>query len=104
MRELEVQMLNTTSTFPSDLGISTRIGLTRGVGRPMGAVMSFAEAETRYREERLIADARRRQARELRRAARRERPARTRILTGVTRWASWHSSDARRRSSAACTS
>ena len=60
----------TTSTFPSDLGISTRVGLTRGVGR-IGAVSSFPEEQARYCEERLMAERDRRAARRSRTRTRR---------------------------------
>jgi hypothetical protein len=96
-------MLNTSSTFPSDLGISTRVGLTCGAGRPAKMVTSFAEAQTRYREERLAAERQVREARRLARASASHTPAWTRIRGVMTRWTPWHSSDPRRRSSAACT-
>ena len=77
-------MLTSTSTFPTDLGICTRVGLTRGVGRPAGAITSFAEAETRYREERLIA---RRERRAARRAHRPAPVPRQRTSTeGMSHW------------------
>ena len=44
------------STFPTDLGIATRVGLTRGAGQFPAGTGSFAEAEMRYRQDRLIAD------------------------------------------------
>lgn len=49
-------MIHQSSTFPTELGISTRVGLTRGVGLTGSGPGSFAEAEMRYRQERAIAD------------------------------------------------
>src|SRR3954447_25426805 len=98
------------STFPSELGIATRVGLTRGVGGSGPGLRSFAEAEMHYRETRLreeLARSRRReQAREGRRSARLAPPARTRRARRSTpsRWATWLPSIGLRRASVAAQS
>ena len=50
-------MSHQQSTFPTDLGIATRVGLTRGLGGTGPGLGSFAEAEMHYRQNRLIEDA-----------------------------------------------
>jgi hypothetical protein len=74
------------STFPTDLGIATRVGLTRGVGGTGPGLGSFAEAEMHYREERLIADLLRRKNQE--EAGRADRAGRF-GRQGMTRWTTW---------------
>ncbi len=53
-------MSNQTMTFPGDLGIAGRVGLTGGVGVPP-AMLTGPEAEMNYRQSRLLAEARRRE-------------------------------------------
>jgi hypothetical protein len=100
-------MLNTTSTFPSELGAGTPAGPDHGIAAPRG----FAEAQARYREEQLTAWRADRAARAM--AAHRpdgsfgadpnRRPLSwANLRTGMTRWTAWPSSAPRRRSSAAC--
>jgi hypothetical protein len=94
-------MNDTINSFPHDLGISTRIGLTRGVGQPLG---SFAESEIRYREDRAVAKAEHRaqlnQARaesRSRNAAKKSGGTRRELMS---RWTTWFQSAQERRSSA----
>jgi hypothetical protein len=75
-------MSRPSSTFPHELGISTHVGLTRGVGVPGLGHSSFAESEMRYREQRYLADADRRRQRR-RRAS---RPNRQGLLSRWTMW------------------
>ena len=79
-------MSNLPSTFPSELGIASRVGLTRGVGEFGSGPGSFAEAEMHYREERLIADLLRRKNQE--EAGRADRAGRF-GRQGMTRWSTW---------------
>jgi hypothetical protein len=107
-------MTSRTSTFPSDLGISTRVGLTRGVGLPGPRMESFAQAEMRYRQQRLLDEATgRHQLRERHHRHDQQRSARAgrsrRNSRGlVTRWTTWlpsiplHRSSAAPQSSSAC--
>jgi hypothetical protein len=92
------------STFPTELGIATRVGLTRGLGELPG-LKSFAEIEMYHRQDRLIADARRHSRRNGHSPStnasqnRRER---------VSRWSTWlpsvpfHRSSPAPQSSAVC--
>jgi hypothetical protein len=107
-------MTSTTniSTFPSDLGISTRVGLTRGVGMPDGHLSGFVGAEADYRQQVRIAQAQQRAARRTARQAQREaRHNGHQGLRGenkeagarevLSRWTAWLSSDPRPASSPA---
>ena len=101
-------MSNLPSTFPTDLGISSRVGLTRGVGRYESGLGSFAEAEMHYRQHRILRDlAARRQVSRSRsvRSARSERFGHE----VLSRWTTWlpsvpllHRSSPAQPSSSAC--
>src|SRR5690242_10096398 len=77
-------MTRQPSTFPNELGIATRVGLTRGVGTGP-ALLSFSETEMQYRQSRLLADVSRRR-RAARAAGRAAGPSRR---EGVSRWTTW---------------
>ena len=81
-------MSHQAASFPLELGIATRVGLTQGVGAP--GLLTFGEAEMRYRENRMIADARRRRAvrRENRRRKNRAATGASR-REGMSRWTTW---------------
>jgi hypothetical protein len=75
-------MSKQSSTFPHELGISTHVGLTRGVGLPSRALNGFADAEIHHREQRFLAEANRR--RQLKSCA--PRPNRQGLLSRWTMW------------------
>jgi hypothetical protein len=83
-------MSKNTSTFPSELSAGTRIGLASGAGLPSPRLESLAEAEIRFRQERLLADAARsRRARRERTEQRQAAPVRRSRRELMTRWTSW---------------
>jgi hypothetical protein len=93
------------STFPTELGISSRVGLTRGVGGVGPGLGSFAEAEMRYREDRMLRELARHRREEQARSARPGRFGRE----GMSRWTTWlpsvplvHRSSPAQPSSSAC--
>ena len=94
-------MSKQSSTFPQELGISTHVGLTRGVGLPGLTSNSFADAEIRYREQRFLDEAGRR-----RRLGRRSPRVNRQGL--LSRWTMWlprlgvHRSSAASLSSSGC--
>ena len=101
-------MSNLPSTFPSELGIASRVGLTRGVGEFGSGLDSFAEAEMHYRQDRMLHDlARRRrdQRAQMGRTAGSDRFGRQ----VMSRWTTWlpsvsllHRSSPVQQSSSAC--
>ena len=111
-------MSGSIRTFTQDLGISSGVGLTRGVGRPGAHLTGFAEAEMHYRTQRLLTEADGRRDRKTGRTRRPGGPgpagpgeqASNRVSTGsratsaagklMTRWTTWFPSVPGRRSSA----
>ena len=80
------------STFPADLGIASRVGLTRGVGTLGSSLGSFADAEMRYRQDRLLREAsfRRRNERKIHRSSRTNQNGSQRFGREVmSRWTTW---------------
>lgn len=80
--------------FQQSLGADMAAGLTRGTTLPYQRMESFSEAELRYREERMLVEAERRQA--LRGKNEKSQASREGM---VTRWTAWLSSVLPRRSS-----
>jgi len=81
-------MSNLPSTFPSELGIASRVGLTRGVGEFGSGPGSFAEAEMHYREERILQDLARRRREQKAQSGRSVRSERFGRQV-MSRWTTW---------------
>jgi hypothetical protein len=82
-------MSNLSSTFPTDLGIASRVGLTRGVGGLGSDLGSFAEAEMHYREGRMVQDLLRRQRQRQARSDRRSHRGQRSGGEVMSRWTTW---------------
>jgi hypothetical protein len=97
-------MNSVTSTFPTDLGISSRVGLTRGIGQLTAPGQDFAQAQIRYREHQAHSSARRRAQVRAAKSARRELAGSGKPVGNarelMSRWTTWFQSAQVRPSSA----